>query len=201
MRPSVAVAVDVRVLTRPCPSTKPAHATANCMLHWPTMERTLGSQFAYHPAFQNATMVVQDPDHPSTKHLPQRWTVEDEVYNFNHDPRDLGAKVVLTVDEDSYEDYGDRSPTQGSPHPIGASFQRLSTFINTILLFFSLSLVHGRAQRHRRDRSRRKKLVHRTRPLELFLVGRHLYGSYHGRSHLGVGIEHDQGVESELYRR
>ncbi|KAG8802792.1 hypothetical protein FRC17_006340, partial [Serendipita sp. 399] len=96
-----------------------AHAAADCLLNFTTMERTLGSQFAYHPAFQNATMVVDHPDHPSTVGLPPRWRVTDEIYNFNHDPRALGAVVVLSVDEKSYLDDGDHSPEQGSPHPIG----------------------------------------------------------------------------------
>jgi type 1 glutamine amidotransferase len=94
------------------------HAASDCMLNFTTMERTLGSQFAYHPDFTNATIVVADPDHPSTVGLPPRWRVQDEIYNFNHDPRNLGAVVVLTADETSYVDDGDHSPTQGSPHPI-----------------------------------------------------------------------------------
>lgn len=77
-----------------------------------------GSQFEYHPEFQNATMVVQEA-HPATAGLPQRWRVADEVYNFNSDPRDIGAKVVLSVDETSYVDGGNHAPEQGSPHPIG----------------------------------------------------------------------------------
>ena len=47
-------------------------------------------------------MVVADPSHPSTASLPPRWEVQDEIYNFNHDPRALGAVVVLTADESTY---------------------------------------------------------------------------------------------------
>ncbi|PVF98113.1 class I glutamine amidotransferase-like protein [Serendipita vermifera] len=101
------------------------HAAANCMLNWTTMERTLGSQFAYHPAFTNATIVVEDPTHPSTQSLPARWHVMDEIYYFNHDPRHLGAVVVLSADETSYRDDGDHSPTQGSPHPIAWYMDKL----------------------------------------------------------------------------
>jgi hypothetical protein len=125
------------------------------MLHWTTMTRTMGTfvfhtgnsrcanrrpgtQFAYHPEFTNATMIILDPDHPSTTGLPARWRVQDEIYNFVEDPRSVGAKVVVAADETSYVgasnrqlivplahrsllslDTGDRSPTQGSPHPIG----------------------------------------------------------------------------------
>ncbi|KIM27360.1 hypothetical protein M408DRAFT_311224 [Serendipita vermifera MAFF 305830] len=95
-----------------------AHAATNCMQNWTTMERTLGSYFQYHPAFQNATMVVLDPNNPSTSGLPARWNVTDEVYNFTTDPRNLGAVVVLAVDEDSYVDGSKGSSAQGDPHPI-----------------------------------------------------------------------------------
>lgn len=47
-------------------------------------------------------MLVLDSNHPSTMHLPGRWHVQDEIYNFVQDPRDLGAVVVLAADETSY---------------------------------------------------------------------------------------------------
>ena len=34
--------------------------------------------------------------------LPARWNVTEEVYNFMTDPRALGAKVLLSVDETTY---------------------------------------------------------------------------------------------------
>jgi type 1 glutamine amidotransferase len=102
-----------------------AHAASDCMLNFTTMERTLGSQFAYHPEFTNATMLVADPSHPSTAGLPPKWEIQDEIYNFNHDPRSLGAVVVLTADETSYTDDGDHSPGQGSPHPTAWYQERL----------------------------------------------------------------------------
>lgn len=47
-------------------------------------------------------MLVTDPSHPSTANLPQRWRVQDEIYNFVQNPRDIGAIVVLAADETSY---------------------------------------------------------------------------------------------------
>ncbi|KAG9020015.1 hypothetical protein FS842_007674, partial [Serendipita sp. 407] len=95
-----------------------AHAAANGLPESVTFSRTLGAQFTYHPQFQNATYVVERADHPSTVGLPARWRVADEVYNYGSDPRELGAVVVLSVDETTYEDDGDHSPWQGDPHPI-----------------------------------------------------------------------------------
>jgi hypothetical protein len=34
--------------------------------------------------------------------LPQRWQLQDEFYNFDSDPRDVGSVVILTVDPNSY---------------------------------------------------------------------------------------------------
>lgn len=126
------------------------HAASDCLLNFTTMERTLGSQFAYHPDFTNATIVVIDPDHPSTAGLPPRWHVQDEIYNFNHDPRRLGAVVVLSVDNTTYVDDGDHSPDQGSPHPISWYQEHLKGTNATDLVGRSwyTSLGHSNASWH-----------------------------------------------------
>jgi hypothetical protein len=61
-----------------------------------------GALFDYHPPLTNATIIVEDANHPSTASLPSRWQVQDEMYNFRSDPRDMGAQVILSVDETSY---------------------------------------------------------------------------------------------------
>ncbi|KAF8134996.1 ThuA-like domain-containing protein, partial [Boletus edulis] len=61
---------------------------------------------------------VVDDTHPSTKMLPAHWTLLDEMYNFQSDPRAVGAKVLLTADESSYSDPGERKFDHGTPHPI-----------------------------------------------------------------------------------
>jgi hypothetical protein len=34
--------------------------------------------------------------------IPAKWRYEEEVYYFESDPRDVGAEVLMTVDETSY---------------------------------------------------------------------------------------------------
>ncbi|KZO91576.1 class I glutamine amidotransferase-like protein [Calocera viscosa TUFC12733] len=94
------------------------HAASACLFTTQFFGQELGAWFDYHPAIQNATIVVLDPTHPSTAMLPARWEVYDEMYNFKSDPRAVGAKVILTVDESSYVDNGTRLYDQGTPHPI-----------------------------------------------------------------------------------
>ena len=48
-----------------------------------------------------AVVVTEDPDHPSTRHLPARWNISDELYNFKANPRST-VHVLQTLDESSY---------------------------------------------------------------------------------------------------
>lgn len=53
-------------------------------------------------------------DHPATANFPDQWRYvsprhrnladgkQEEVYNFRSDPRENGAKVILTVDTSSF---------------------------------------------------------------------------------------------------
>ncbi|PVF98110.1 class I glutamine amidotransferase-like protein [Serendipita vermifera] len=102
------------------------HGASACLFTTPFFNRTVGALFDYHPPLTNATIIVEDASHPSTSSLPSRWQVQDEVYNFRSDPRDVGAQVILSVDETSYVDNGTRTYNQGSPHPIAWYQDRLA---------------------------------------------------------------------------
>ncbi|TFK98685.1 trehalose utilization-domain-containing protein [Pterulicium gracile] len=93
------------------------HSATDCLLKTDFYRREIGAYFDYHPDIQEASVNVIDPGHPSTDHLPRPWIVRDEWYNFKSDPRDVGAVVILSADENSYEDNGPRNPAQGTPHP------------------------------------------------------------------------------------
>ncbi|KAF8699611.1 Trehalose utilization, partial [Rhizoctonia solani] len=94
------------------------HGGGACLYNTTFYQREVGALFDYHPDLQPATFVVLDENHPSTKHLPDRWTYTEEVYHFRQNPRDVGAKILLSVDRDSYFDNINRTQAQGSPHPI-----------------------------------------------------------------------------------
>lgn len=66
--------------------------------------RLVGAQFSYHPELCHATLDVLDRDHPSTWHLNETWDVYDEMYNFQSNPRDLNAKILLSPDQSTYWD-------------------------------------------------------------------------------------------------
>ncbi|MFB8209009.1 ThuA domain-containing protein [Streptomyces sp. NPDC056010] len=90
------------------------HSAACTEYDWPYYGELLGARFAGHPAFQPGTVLIEDPDHPATRHLPPRWDRSDEWYDFRSNPRHLpGVRVLATIAETGYEGGG-----MGADHPL-----------------------------------------------------------------------------------
>ena len=70
--------------------------------------------FLNHPAQQNATVVLEDPTHPSMASASAEWDVFEEWYNFKNNPREV-VRVLQTLDETSYSP---GSGAMGDDHPI-----------------------------------------------------------------------------------
>lgn len=86
----------------------------------------IGARFQGHPRnpqFQDARVVVDDPSHPTAAALPTEWTMRDEWYSFRTNPRDSGSRIILTLDETTYDpDAGlPQSQRMGQDHPIAWS--------------------------------------------------------------------------------
>ncbi|CAA7266931.1 unnamed protein product [Cyclocybe aegerita] len=94
------------------------HSASDTLRNSTAYINQLGSRFDYHADLQNFTVNVIDGNHPSTSILPTNWVIPDEVYNFEIDPRSLGATVVLAADESTVVDNGVRRFDQGTPHPL-----------------------------------------------------------------------------------
>ncbi|EPS93520.1 hypothetical protein FOMPIDRAFT_1135988 [Fomitopsis schrenkii] len=93
------------------------HCASACFYNDKWFQKEIGALFDYHPDICTATYDVVGPPHPATSMLPARWELYDEVYNFMQDPRKVGATVILTADESTYSDPGERKYDHGSPHP------------------------------------------------------------------------------------
>jgi cytochrome c len=78
------------------------HAATDTEYGWTWYGGLAGGYFSSHPAQQDATLHIENHDHPATRHLPgNEWTRYDEWYNFkNLNPN---VKVLLTLDERSYK--------------------------------------------------------------------------------------------------
>ncbi|ORX40570.1 trehalose utilization-domain-containing protein [Kockovaella imperatae] len=97
------------------------HSGSACLYNDTNYAQAVGALFDYHPELQSATFERLNDTHPATKNLPDRFTWEEEVYNFRSDPRSNDAVILLTVDENSYQHGGSSTgdyPDQGTPHPI-----------------------------------------------------------------------------------
>ncbi|OCF38224.1 glycosyl-hydrolase [Kwoniella heveanensis BCC8398] len=97
------------------------HAASACLFNDENYLQAVGALFDYHPPIQTATFERLNDSHPSTANVPDRWTFQEEVYHFRSNPRDLGAVVLMTVDESSYVNNGSSTgnyPPMGDPHPI-----------------------------------------------------------------------------------
>ena len=77
------------------------HAAADTEYDWKWYGGLVGAYFKSHPAVQQATIRVTDRVHPSTAHLPPRWTRTDEWYDYTTNPRGR-VHVLMSLDESSY---------------------------------------------------------------------------------------------------
>ncbi len=81
---------------------------------WKWFGDLVGARFLDHPPIQQATVIVEDSNHPSTKDLPSQWVRTDEWYDFDPAPDRSKVNVLLTVDESTYNNDG----IHGDDHPI-----------------------------------------------------------------------------------
>ena len=70
------------------------------------VDELVGAQFIGHtlgPQFQTATWRNENPLHPATAKLPEKWQHEEEIYSFDRNVRDFaGYLVLVSVDESTY---------------------------------------------------------------------------------------------------
>ena len=88
------------------------HSAADTEYDWPWYGQLISAYFRSHPAIQEASIDVLDTTHPSTRHLPHRWTRRDEWYDFRTQPAP-GVQRLLNLDESTYS-----GGVMGAQHPI-----------------------------------------------------------------------------------
>jgi type 1 glutamine amidotransferase len=91
------------------------HSATDTERDWPWYGRLVGAWSSGHPEIQAATIDVVSPPDASTMHLPARWARTDEWYGFLSNPRRNGVRVLLTLDEATYQP---RDWAMGADHPI-----------------------------------------------------------------------------------
>jgi len=65
---------------------------------WKEYINMVGAQFVTHGAQSDVSCIVEDRNHPATRHLPATWTVREEVYQFKDFSRDR-MRGLLSLDK------------------------------------------------------------------------------------------------------
>lgn len=75
------------------------HSATDTLYQWPEYGEMIGGWFDQHPwnTFE-APIVVEDKNHPATKHLPSSFVLRDEIYQFKNWSRD-NVRVLMRLDE------------------------------------------------------------------------------------------------------
>ncbi len=72
-------------------------------VYWQWYEDFFGGVvYSPHPAFQKATVVVEDRTHPAMRSLPAKFEISDEWYEFDKSPRP-NVHVLASVEEGTYK--------------------------------------------------------------------------------------------------
>ncbi len=83
-----------------------AHSATDTLYGWPDYGTLIGAYFREHPWTQQATVVIEDPSHPSTAGLGDRYSTTEEFYTFRENPRPR-VQVLLRLDAASVGSTGD----------------------------------------------------------------------------------------------
>ncbi|MEZ6235134.1 MAG: ThuA domain-containing protein [Phycisphaerales bacterium] len=90
------------------------HAAADTEYGWAWYGELVGAYFQSHPQVQEATIEIEDAQHPSTITLPSPWVRRDEWYDYRTNPRENERiRVLATLLESSYS-----GGQMGADHPI-----------------------------------------------------------------------------------
>jgi type 1 glutamine amidotransferase len=84
------------------------HTGADTEYEWAWYVKAIGASFVGHPPSQEGKLIIEDRSHPATTHFPDStWTVTDEWYSFDRNPRE-NVHVLISIDENSYDVDDDR---------------------------------------------------------------------------------------------
>ncbi len=83
-----------------------AHSASDTLHGWPEYGALVGAFFKEHPWTQQGTVIVEDPSHPATTGLGDRFVLTEEFYTFVENPRPR-VHVLLRLDAASVGSSGD----------------------------------------------------------------------------------------------
>ncbi len=97
------------------------HSASDTEYDWPWYNELVGKMFLIHPAQQTAMIDVEDSNFPGMEAFPKRFMWTDEWYEFQKKEYSKDLKVLLALDENTYEPYakwGEKVGKGMGYHPI-----------------------------------------------------------------------------------
>ena len=82
------------------------HSATDTLYEWPDYGRLVGAYFKEHPWTQQGSVVVESPSHPASGGLAERFSITEEFYTFEDNPRGR-VDVLLRLDPASVGATGD----------------------------------------------------------------------------------------------
>ena len=82
------------------------HSATDTLYEWRDYGRLIGAYFREHPWTQQGTVIVEDPSHPAAAGVGDRFSILEEFYTFQENPRGR-VHVLLRVDAASVGATGD----------------------------------------------------------------------------------------------
>ena len=80
-----------------------SHSATDTFYKWPEYGEMIGGYFDGHPWNQfQAPVIVEDRDHPATRHFPPTFTILDEIYQHTNYSRDR-VRVLMRMDPDKID--------------------------------------------------------------------------------------------------
>ncbi|MFN0168718.1 MAG: ThuA domain-containing protein [Bryobacteraceae bacterium] len=79
-----------------------AHSATDTLYSWAEYGDLIGGYFDGHPWAQEASIEVEDPDHPAARHLAPSWRIVEEFYQFREFSRGR-VRVLMSLDTRSVD--------------------------------------------------------------------------------------------------
>ena len=97
------------------------HSASDTEYDWQWYTKLVGRMFHIHPAQQTAMLEVTDSNFPGMEIFPKRFMWTDEWYEFKKEEYSKNLKVLLTIDENTYNpnaQWGEKIGKGMGYHPI-----------------------------------------------------------------------------------
>ena len=78
------------------------HSATDTFYDWPEYGALIGGYFDNHPWREEVSVRVEAQTHPATKHLAERFQINDEIYQFKQWSRDR-VNVLMSLDTQSVD--------------------------------------------------------------------------------------------------